>query len=295
MDLYYFNKFLSIFVKVTSVLIFTAIILLIIPTVGIMATWNTLPGEKLYPVKRYIETTALRLFTGNFAVTADIQSQILDQRFSENQVLLSQASTEGFVGLTQQIQAAKIEIVTATNNSTTKTKSSNQNIDTVVVQKKAEKLVVQLKEYEQKLEIAKTQISEGQPVKVIETINTVKIIPTVEVIQPDVTATPTTQLVVIQPTKVPEVVRVQVVTTPNIQNPNPVAHTTVEKIDKVEKAQEEIKIAIVELEKVVEKEKEKKKEENKKQNEIKKQQDNNNKENNNNDNNNNNSDYNKRN
>lgn len=142
------EKFMYYTVKIVVWGGLTIAILAIIPTTAILATWNTLPGEKLYPLKRNLEISTLKLFTGNFAMTADLQSQFLDQRFNESQVLLAQAgSNDGLISLTQEIEAAKTEIIVASNVPTTKT-----SVKSVVVQKKAEKLVIQLKEYNKKLE-----------------------------------------------------------------------------------------------------------------------------------------------
>lgn len=126
-------------------------ILLMLPTTAIMATWNTLPGQKLYPVKLYLEQLALKLVGDNFAVKADLQAQFVEQRFNETEVLLTQSSGEGLSGLTREIGVAKSEIVAARKREGTK--------DSEVAQVKAEKMVTQLKEYNQKLESTKVQLA----------------------------------------------------------------------------------------------------------------------------------------
>jgi hypothetical protein len=119
-------------------------ILLILPTTAILATWNTLPNEPLYPVKRYLENIALKLVGNSFAARADLQATFVEQRFNEAEVLLIQSSNDGLEGLTMQIKVAKAEIVSARVSSDVKLAAS--------AEKKAEKLVTQLKEYDQKLE-----------------------------------------------------------------------------------------------------------------------------------------------
>ncbi|MFA7301590.1 MAG: hypothetical protein WC069_04725 [Candidatus Shapirobacteria bacterium] len=230
-----FDQFLTYFLKTITIVSGIVVVVAIIPTFAIITTWNTIPGQKLYPLKRNIEISALKLLTGNFSMTADLQSQILDRRFAESQVLLAQDSGYGLATLTQQIQAAKVEIITA--------KSTN---DPKLVQKKAENLVVQLKEYNQKLETTKTQITSSQSV-VVRT-------PT-----PIVAST-----VISEPTSI--------VTKPEESK----AINITENIAMVSQTQEEIKVAIVELEKVVVKEKEREKEREKEQEgkDVNKSQDN---------------------
>jgi hypothetical protein len=126
-------------------------IILILPTTAILATWNTLPNEPLYPIKRSLENVALILVGNSFSARADLQAQFVEQRFNEAETLITQSSNEGILGLTQQIQVAKTEIIAAKNSKNVK--------EVEVAQKKSEKLVTQLKGYDKQLENVKTQIS----------------------------------------------------------------------------------------------------------------------------------------
>lgn len=182
-------------------------ILLSAPTMAIMVTWNTLPGERLYPVKRYLEEIALKIVGGSFAARADLQAQFVEQRFNEAETLLVQSSGAGIAGLSQQIQIAKAEIVMAKSQGSTK--------EAVVAEKKAEKLVIQLKEYDQKLETTKTQLVPVQPI-----------------------ASPTAKPVVVS------------VETAKIEVQQPEEVVPQNHIAEVKQVQEEIKEAIVELERV---------------------------------------------
>lgn len=130
-------------------------ILLILPTTAILATWNTLPNEPLYPVKIYLENIALKLVGNSFSARADLQATFVEQRFNEAEVLLIQSSNEGLVGLTAQIKVAKAEIVAA--------KESSDSKKVAIAEKKSEKLVTQLKEYDKKLEEKKTQTINPTP------------------------------------------------------------------------------------------------------------------------------------
>lgn len=126
-------------------------ILLTVPTVAIMATWNTLPGEKLYPVKRYLEDIALKIVGNSFSVRADLQTQFVEQRFNESEALLSQSSDAGLADLVRQIQATKTDIITARAKVGTK--------DAVSATKKAEKLSAQLKTYNTKLQATEQSVT----------------------------------------------------------------------------------------------------------------------------------------
>lgn len=138
-------------------------ILLTIPTLAIMLTWNTLPGQKLYPIKRMLESVALKLVGNSFSVKADLQTQFVEQRFKEAETLLVQSSEVGLPDLIQQIQVTKMEIITASNKDGGK--------DRVIAQAKADKLVVQLKQYNQKLEEVKKDSSVKQVQATTQPIN----------------------------------------------------------------------------------------------------------------------------
>lgn len=62
---------------------FTVIVLfLALPTTAILASWNSLPGSTLYPVKRGLEKTALFLLP-NSLLEMDFRLKLLDRRFNE--------------------------------------------------------------------------------------------------------------------------------------------------------------------------------------------------------------------
>lgn len=62
---------------------FTVIVLfLALPTTAILASWNSLPGSILYPVKRGLEKTALFLLP-NSLLEMDFRLKLLDRRFNE--------------------------------------------------------------------------------------------------------------------------------------------------------------------------------------------------------------------
>lgn len=126
-------------------------IILMVPTVAIMASWNSLPGDRLYPTKRYLEGVALKLVGNNFTARADLQSQYVEHRFNEAETMLTvSSSTAGFDDLVQQIQSAKTDIIAAKERVGSK--------DQEQAEQESQKLVAQLKEYNQKLEDSKKEI-----------------------------------------------------------------------------------------------------------------------------------------
>lgn len=125
--------------------------ILMVPTVAIMASWNSLPGDRLYPTKRYLEGVALKLVGNNFTARADLQSQYVEHRFNEAETLLTvSSSTAGLDDLVQQIHSAKTDIIAAKERVGSK--------DQEQAEQESQKLVAQLKEYNQKLEDSKQEI-----------------------------------------------------------------------------------------------------------------------------------------
>lgn len=211
-------------------------IFLMVPTVAIMATWNTLPGDPAYPVKRYLESIALKLVGNNFTARADLQSQFVDQRFNEAETLLSESSSPaGLSDLVLQIQASKTDIVVA------KTKTGSK--DAVAAQQKSAKLVTQLKEYNQKLEATKLVVHETTTPPAATSTTTPK--PSVA---PTIATSPTPRAAnPAAPTPTPVILATP---TPPSTGSTPVATTNVVTI---EAAQQQIAQVIIELEESEEK------------------------------------------
>lgn len=223
---FYIKKYLNI-----AGIVFALV--LMVPTGAILATWNTLPGEKLYPVKNYLEEVALKLVGDNFSARADLQTQFVDRRFNETERLLAQSSSEGLYNLALQIQVTKREIVAAANG--------NEVKDVVAAQEKAEKFVVQLREYEQKLEETKvgpsgsSSGSNNRYEPYVPAANTAPQAPVAVVVVKEVTRSP--QATPAQPAATPYYVKEE----------------TQEEIEvEVKKVQDEIIMVIEELEVAVE-------------------------------------------
>ncbi len=140
------------FKKIFDYFTFILIAFLALPTSAILTTWNTLPGEKLYPLKKKLEEVALLIASANFGTKADLHAKIVDRRFQETTELLELSSGIGLPELTKEIDAVKQDIVKQATK-TTKPKGAK------VVKDKTEKMITQLKEYDQELEKEKQKLT----------------------------------------------------------------------------------------------------------------------------------------
>jgi len=96
-----------------------ALIVLFGPTVIIVASWNSLPGDKLYSVKRSLERAMIIAASPSYASTGALQIKYTERRLAETkQLLASRQSVEGLPYLTQQIAETKRMIVNAPNKQT---------------------------------------------------------------------------------------------------------------------------------------------------------------------------------
>lgn len=140
------------FKKIFDYFTFILLSLLAPPTLAILITWNTLPGETLYPLKQKLEDIALLIASANFGTKADLHAKIVDRRFGETTELLELSSGIGLPELTTEMDAMKKDIVKKAAK-TTKSK------DAKVVKVKTEKMITQLKEYDQELQKEKQKLA----------------------------------------------------------------------------------------------------------------------------------------
>src|SRR5258706_1549629 len=77
--------------------LFTAIVLLLaIPSTLILASWNAIPGDKMYPVKSGLEDAVIFIFSGT-PLLPKVSMKFTDRRLNEATVLLSKkGSTVGY-------------------------------------------------------------------------------------------------------------------------------------------------------------------------------------------------------
>jgi len=154
--------------------------LLSVPSLAILVTWNALPGDRLYPVKRNLENMALKIVGNNLQAQTALRSQFINRRFNEAFTLIAKSSsTEGLTELTVDVQAAKEVIVTADNPQERKVA--------------AQQLIIQLSAYNQKLEQKKLAYAPSSELPIPESAGTSSTVTTAPppVTAPTVSYTPT--------------------------------------------------------------------------------------------------------
>lgn len=93
-----------------------ALILFFGPTVMIVASWNTLPGDSLYGVKLAMERAVVTIASPSYASSGTLQIKYTERRYAETkQLLASRQSIEGLPYLQQQIAETKKMIDNAPN------------------------------------------------------------------------------------------------------------------------------------------------------------------------------------
>lgn len=155
--------------KLYNIIIYSIIGILTVPTIAILATWNTLPGEKLYPVKVSLEKIAAAIASPSYAARSELELQLLERRISENEMLFADLSTAGLDELTAQALSAKELILLR-----------KKGADPEIIQQ----FVIKLRQANTRLEAQKRQISSTQPTIITQTqtiIETTTIIQEVQV------------------------------------------------------------------------------------------------------------------
>lgn len=93
-----------------------ALILLFGPTIMIVASWNSLPGDTLYRVKLGLERAMAAIVSPSYASSGTLQIKYTERRYAETkQLLASRQSIEGLPYLQQQIADTKKMIDNAPN------------------------------------------------------------------------------------------------------------------------------------------------------------------------------------
>lgn len=81
------------------------------PTILIMASWSSLPGDTMYGVKRSFEQVLLAVVRPSYDAQASLNSHYTKRRLEEAKTLLaSRQSSEGLSQLSAQVQATKVMI-----------------------------------------------------------------------------------------------------------------------------------------------------------------------------------------
>lgn len=88
--------------------------LFIVPTIAIVASWNSIPGDTLYSTKRTLENFALAFTAKDYDTNSSLQTQLVARRTSEaTDSILKKASSQGLDELEAQVLALKNQISSA--------------------------------------------------------------------------------------------------------------------------------------------------------------------------------------
>lgn len=97
-------------------IIWIGLFLLFIPTTLVIASWNSLPGDFIYPVKLSLERSLLVLVSPSYEVSGQLQMKYTERRFADARRLLADKnSVTGLPYLDKQVEEAKIAIENAPN------------------------------------------------------------------------------------------------------------------------------------------------------------------------------------
>ena len=100
--------------KIVDYITYGFIAVFALPTVLIMVSWNSVPGDMTYGVKRAFESAALVLARPSYDAQTSLNEQYTKRRLDEAKVILaSHQSTQGLSYLSQQIAATKAMIQNA--------------------------------------------------------------------------------------------------------------------------------------------------------------------------------------
>lgn len=101
------------------------------PTFLIMGSWNSLPGDVMYPVKIGLEKILLFVAKPSYVAEASLNVKYTERRLSETKVLLSNdKSGKGLAYLSQQIVATR-ELIARAPNPEVKRQLTQQYIQTL--------------------------------------------------------------------------------------------------------------------------------------------------------------------
>ncbi len=107
--------------KIFDTIVWGFLLLFAVPSVMIVASWNSLPGDQLYGMKLSMEQALLVLASPSYSAKGSLQVKYTERRFSEAKRLLAdKASVEGLVYLGNQVDTTKTVIVQAPNAKTQK-------------------------------------------------------------------------------------------------------------------------------------------------------------------------------
>ena len=90
--------------------------ILLIPAGLILASWNSLPGDSLYPTKRGLERIALAVLSPNYQAETSLHAKLITRRLEEADATIDKkASSQGLEELRNQLHQAKTQLDQAPN------------------------------------------------------------------------------------------------------------------------------------------------------------------------------------
>ena len=113
-------------IRIFSNLIAVLALILTVPVLLIIVTWNTLPGESFYSVKRTLEEIPRIIFSkGKLAATYEVE--MTNRRFDEASALLKTDKPDGLYELYGSIDQAKDKVIQSKNSVAKKQLIKNLN------------------------------------------------------------------------------------------------------------------------------------------------------------------------
>ncbi|MEK7119746.1 MAG: hypothetical protein AAB457_01145 [Patescibacteria group bacterium] len=97
-----------------------------VPTIMVVVSWNSVPGDSTYGMKRALEQTLLVLASPSYETKGNLQVKYTERRFSEaSRLLADKASVEGLIYLNDQLAITKTVITEAPNAKVQKELATN--------------------------------------------------------------------------------------------------------------------------------------------------------------------------
>jgi len=107
------------------------LILLAAPTIMVVASWNSLPGDSLYSVKLGLEQVLFVLVSPSFATQGNLSVKYTERRFSDaKRLLVDKGSVEGLQYLDKQVTTTR-DIIEKGNDAKTQAELAQKYIDTL--------------------------------------------------------------------------------------------------------------------------------------------------------------------
>lgn len=92
-------------------LLWIGLFIFFVPTTLVMASWGSLPGDFMFPVKLALENILAAAVSPSYQVSGELQVKYTERRFSEASRLLAEKnSVVGLPYLTKQVEQTKIAI-----------------------------------------------------------------------------------------------------------------------------------------------------------------------------------------